>query len=58
MRVTHIMWDTDGDEEILHQLPEEIELPEELTTGNIDYDGIDEYLTSKTGFCYFGYVLE
>jgi hypothetical protein len=58
MKATCIDWDTDGDEEVLKELPTEIELPNELTDGEIDYDGIEDYLSNKTGFCHFGYVLE
>ena len=58
MKATCIEWDTDGDKELSKQLPAEIELPEELTAGEIDYEGIENYLSDKTGFCLFGYVLE
>ena len=58
MRAVNIKWDTDGDRELLKTLPKEIELPKRLTKGEIDYDGIDDYLSDKTGFCHFGYKLK
>lgn len=58
MKATYIKWDTDGDRELRKSLPKEIELPNELTDGEVDYDGIDDYLSNETGFCHFGYILE
>lgn len=61
MKATCIEWDTDGNEDILSELPTEINLPDEIAMdedGNVDYDGIDDYLSDKTGFCHTGYVLE
>ena len=58
MKATCIEWDTDGDEELKEQLPKEIELPKELTDGEIYHDEIVDYLSDKTGFCVYGYVLE
>ena len=58
MKATCIEWDTDGDKELSKQFSAEIELPEELTAREIDYEGIEDYLSDKTGFCHFGYVLE
>lgn len=57
MKATNIEWDTDGMNPKILGLPDEIELPEELTEGKIDYDGIDDYLSNVTGFCHYGYVL-
>lgn len=66
MKATNIKWDvTDGTEnmtqdqinEILNTLPTEIDIPNELTDGEIDYDSIDDYLSNQTGFCHTGYVL-
>lgn len=58
MKATCIKWDTDGDEEILSELPTEMDLPAELTDGEIDYDGIEDFLSNETGFCVFGYCVE
>ena len=61
MKATCIIWDTDGDMELRKQLPKEIELPKEIAideNGNINYDGIDDYLSYVTGVCHEGYVVE
>ena len=58
MKATCIKWDTDGDREVRKSLPKDIELPNELTDGDVDYDGIDNYLSNEIGFCHFGYILE
>lgn len=58
MKAKNIKWDTDGDMEVFNELPAEIELPNELTDGEVDYDGIEDYLSNETGFCHFGYELE
>ena len=47
-----------GDMEAFNALPTEIELPNELTDGEIDYDGIEDFLSNETDFCHFGYDLE
>ena len=56
MRAVNIQWDTDGQTDL--NLPDEIELPDELTNGEIDYEGIEDYISDQTGFCHFGYDLE
>ena len=48
-----VEWDTDGDNEALAFLPEEIELPE----GVSDEESISDYISEQTGFCHRGYVL-
>ena len=53
MKAVNIMWDTDGDKEILNELPKEIELPQD-----IDADEIEDYLSDETGYCHFGYQLD
>ena len=53
MRAIHIKWDTDGDMEILKELPTEIEIPEDMT----DEDDISDYLSDKTGYCHMGFDL-
>ena len=58
MKATCIKWDTDGDRELRTSIPKDIELPNELTDGEVDYDGIDNYLSNEIGFCHFGYILE
>lgn len=58
MKAVDIQWDTDGMHPHVLGLPSEIELPNELTEGEIDYDGIEDYLSNVTGFCHSGYDLE
>ena len=53
MKAVRIEWDTDGDNEALALLPEEIELPE----GVSDEESISDYISEQTGFCHRGYVL-
>lgn len=53
MKAIDIQWDTDGDTELLSQLPTEMEIPE----GIVDEDEMSEYLTEQTGFCHFGFHL-
>jgi hypothetical protein len=51
MKAINIEWDTDGDMELLKQLPTEIEIPEEI----VDEDEISDYLSDQTGFCHYGF---
>lgn len=53
MKATNIKWDTDGDMEILYQLPTEMEIPEDM----IDEEEISDYLSDVTGFCHYGFDL-
>lgn len=53
MKAINIKWDTDGDLEVLKQLPTEMEIPERIT----DKDEISDYLSDKTGFCHYGFDL-
>lgn len=52
MTATNIKWDTDGDENLLKELPNTIPIPD-----NVAEDEIDDYLSDVTGFCHFGYDL-
>ena len=54
MKVFNIKWDTDGDDEILKDLPTEIEIPD----GMVDEEEISDYVSDQTGFCHFGFELE
>ena len=61
MKATCIKWDTDGDRELRKSLPKEMDIPNEIAydeDGEIDYDGIEDYLSDMTGFCHEGYILE
>lgn len=51
MKAINIKWDTDGDMELLHKLPTEIELPEGIT----DEDKISDYISNQEGFCHYGF---
>ncbi len=53
MRVINIKWDTDGDMELLDELPTEIEIPDGMT----DEEEISDYLSDETGYCHAGFVL-
>lgn len=53
MKAININWDTDGDIEVLNQLPDEINIPQGMT----DEDKISDYLSDETGFCHYGFEL-
>lgn len=53
MKAINILWDTDSNQEVLKQLPKEIEIPSDIT----DEDAISDYITDKTGFCHKGFEL-
>lgn len=54
MFAKNIKWDTDGNEELLKELPSEVEIPEGMT----DEEEISDYLSEVTGFCHEGYTLK
>lgn len=60
MKAVNIKWDTDGDMEVLKELPTEIQIPDELAE-DIDMndynDDIGDYLSDVTGFCYYEFEL-
>lgn len=48
MKAINIKWDTDGDMELLQDLPTEMEIPEEFETedeDDMDFDGIADWLS-------------
>lgn len=53
MKAINIKWDTDGDMELLEQLPTEMEIPE----GMMDEEEISDYLTDEIGFCHEGFEI-
>jgi hypothetical protein len=53
MIATNIKWDTDGDKELLSQLPESVEVPKSMT----DIDEISDFLSDTYGFCHTGFDL-
>lgn len=62
MKAANIKWDTDGDLELLQDLPKEIEIPEYLIDEDTDIDEYEEeisdYISEVTGYCHFGFDLE
>lgn len=62
MKAVNIKWDTDGDLELLQDLPKEIEIPEYLIDEDTDIDEYEEeisdYISEVTGYCHFGFDLE
>ena len=60
MKATNIAWDTDGDMELLQDLPTEMEIPEEFKTENeddMDFDEIADWLSDQTGFCVYEFKI-
>ena len=55
MKAVNIKWDTDGDLELLQELPKEIEIPEHFI--DEDFDEISDYISDVTGFCNYGFEL-
>lgn len=53
MKAINILWDIDDGDDV--QLPEEIEIPEDLSEA--DEDEISDYLSDVTGFCHKGFGL-
>ena len=53
MLATNIKWDTDGDIEILDDLPTEVEIPYDM-----EEDEICDYLSDEYGYCVFGFDIE
>ena len=53
MITANIKWDTDGDKELLNQLPQSVEIPEGMT----DIDEISDFLSDTYGFCHTGFDL-
>lgn len=57
---TNIQWDTDGDKQVLTELPKEVEIPTEviLDALNDNEDAISDYLSDEYGYCHSGYNIE
>lgn len=53
MIATNIKWGTDGDKELLSQLPQSVEIPEGMT----DVDEVSDFLSDTYGFCHAGFDL-
>lgn len=52
MKAINILWDVDDEEDEI-SLPEEIDIPEDMT----DEDEISDYISDETGFCHYGFDL-
>ena len=54
MKAVNIKWDTDGDMELLEELPTEVEIPDYLITDDEDdlLDDISDWLSDEYGFCH------
>ena len=53
MKAVNIEWDTDGDLNLLDNLPKEIEIPKDMKR-----EDISDYLSDQTGFCHKGFLLQ
>ena len=59
LKAINIEWDTDGDMEVLNELPTEIIIPDDLEAMyKIDrkhtLEKISDLLSEQTGFCHYG----
>ena len=54
MKAVNIKWDTDGDIELLEELPTEVEIPDYLITDDEDdlLDDVSNWLSDEFGFCH------
>ena len=59
MKATNIKWDTDGDMELLEELPTEVEIPDYLITDDEDdlLDDVSDWLSDEFGFCHDAFEL-
>lgn len=62
LKAINIKWDTDGDEEILQDLPTEMIIPDELEEqykSDREYamEEISDWLSEETGFCHNGFEI-
>ena len=63
LKAINIKWDTDGDKEVLNELPTEMIIPnelEELYKKDREYalEEISDWLSDETGFCHAGFEVE
>lgn len=63
LKAINIKWDTDGDMELLNELPTEMIIPnelEELYKKDREYalEEISDWLSDETGFCHAGFEIE
>lgn len=62
LKAINIKWDTDGDEEVLNELPMEMIIPKELAeyySADKEYttEEISDWLSEETGFCHDGFEI-
>ena len=59
MKAVNIKWDTDGDMELLEELPTEVEIPGYLITDDEDdlLDEVSDWLSDEFGFCHDAFEL-
>ena len=59
MKAVNIKWDTDGDMELLEELPTEVEIPDYLITDDEDdlLDDVSDWLSDEFGFCHDAFEL-
>ena len=59
MKAVNIKWDTDGDMELLEELPTEVEIPDYLITDDEDdlLDDVSDWLSDEYGFCHDAFEL-
>ena len=59
MKAVNIKWDTDGDIELLEELPTEVEIPDYLITDDEDdlLDDVSDWLSDEFGFCHDAFEL-
>lgn len=58
MKAINIKWDSDGDMQLLNELPTEIKIPENLMNDVSDYaEKVSDYISDQTGFCHYGFDL-
>lgn len=62
LKAINIKWDTDGDEEVLQDLPTEMIIPDYLvdwysSDREFATDEISDWLSDETGFCHSGFEI-
>lgn len=63
IKAVNIKWDTDGDKEVLDNLPKEMIIPDELECiykADLPwaFEQISDWLSDETGFCHNGFKIE
>lgn len=63
LKAINIKWDTDGDKEVLNELPTEMIIPDELEEmykkdKEFALEEISDWLSDETGFCHAGFEIE